>query len=231
MTPLGRTRSAAVAAGDVLDGLVLRYTFDNADVAGSTILDTSGNGLDGTKSADVLTGAPGVVNEAVEFSAQENYIRAANSASYKGLSAFTMSLWLNSDWSDGQVRIAVVGRFTNSGWGLGLDLPGGRKFRFHADGGGGRLDSPTGSPATSAWQHVLWRVGGGSQDVWLDGVQSASASFSGSMGGSSEELNLGRDGDRWWSSNEYIGLMDDFRIYNRRVTDAEVAVIYAQGTT
>src|SRR3954465_1236440 len=76
--------SAAPAAADVTDGLVLRY--DLSQTSGSTATDTSGRGRDGALSGDASFSADG----ALQLGGTNGYVKLPNNV-LTGLSQITVS--------------------------------------------------------------------------------------------------------------------------------------------
>ncbi len=76
----------------------------------------------------------------------------------------------------------------------------------------------------SVWNHVAVRRSGSTFKIWLNGVlQSATYEYSGSL--ESDSLTLGKS-----TYTHFNGSMDAFGIWNRALSDAEVAALYNNGT-
>ena len=76
----------------------------------------------------------------------------------------------------------------------------------------------------SVWNHVAVRRSGSTFNIWLNGVlQSASYEYSGSL--ESDSLTLGKS-----TYTHFNGSMDAVGIWNRALSDAEVAELYNNGT-
>ena len=83
------------------------------------------------------------------------------------------------------------------------------------------------------WHHVALtydQSASGSVTVYVDGVQvDSGANTSAWSWDTTQEIELGRSHDTYWQ--DYNGDMDDFRIYNRVLTDAEIATIATPATS
>ncbi len=74
------------------DGLVAHWTFDGSDISGTTVLDVSANGNDGT-----LTNGPaptiGIAGQAMEFDGIDQYIAVGDT----GAIIQSIAFWVNAD--------------------------------------------------------------------------------------------------------------------------------------
>src|SRR5207245_10663121 len=69
---------------------------------------------------------------------------------------------------------------------------------------------------------------GGSVSFYVDGVVDATKANSGPWSWApNQEIEIGRSHDSFWSG--YTGFLDEFRIYNRVLTAAEIAVLAGLG--
>lgn len=220
---------------DLGAGLIGYWKFD--EVAGNMAVDSSGNAHDaqifGT-SYDHVSGKfdnalqmPGGSGHYALDSDGENYIN--------GLTAFTISVWVKSD---------VIG--TDKGFILGRDPNGADgtfALRYDAEGAGGggtnvikagvqasdwqTYESASGKQTTQ-WQHIVVTWSSGNPlamyiDGQLDTPTYNRPGFSGSVNGATK-LYLGRGAKD--DASSWDGLMDDFRIYNRVLSEAEITALF-----
>jgi len=97
----------------------------------------------------------------------------------------------------------------------------------------GQVGSPnsftTGYLPDGNWHHVAVTYGQTTSDtiaIYIDGALSASVSVTNAWSWpTAQQIELGRSHDSYWK--RFDGLMDDFRIYNRVLTDSEIASIKA----
>ena len=79
----------------------------------------------------------------------------------------------------------------------------------------------------STWYHLAVAVSGNSGFMWLNGVLSANTTFNGTRSAVYTSYNaLGRHGVSAANSLFWIGGIDEFRLYNRLLTDSEVSALY-----
>ncbi|MFG2126767.1 family 43 glycosylhydrolase [Streptomyces sp. NPDC048751] len=217
---------------DVPADLVLDYKFDES--GGNIVRDSSGHGYHGTyvRTPDFGTGVQGgsfKMSGGNSSSTTSPYVRIPNGV-LKGAESVTVSTYVK--WKGGD----------NFQWLFGLG-PDNNKYLFATpSNGGGKLFSAitratwsgekqmtAGSPLTAGkWQHVTVTVDGPSETavLYVDGVEAARATgvtvkpselYDASKGYS------GYIGKSLYSPDPYFGgEVDDFRIYNRALTPAEV---------
>ena len=91
--------------------------------------------------------------------------------------------------------------------------------------GGVNSFSTSGSISDDQWHHVAYvydQAKGGNTTVYIDGQVSGTGAASGAWGWvAGQQIELGRSHDSYWK--QFNGGLDDFRIYNRILTDVEVA--------
>ncbi|NGO09826.1 family 43 glycosylhydrolase [Streptomyces sp. HC44] len=217
---------------DVPADLVLRYDFD--ETGGNIARDSSGRGYHGTyvRTPDFGTGVDGgsfKMSGGSSSSTTSPYVRIPNGV-LKNTDSVTVSTHVK--WKGGD----------NFQWLFGLG-PDQNKYLFASpSNGGGKLFSAitkatwsgekqltAGSPLTAGeWKHVTVTVDGTAQTavLYVDGVQAARATdvtikpselYDASKGYS------GYIGKSLYSPDPYFGgEVDDFRIYNRALSPAEV---------
>lgn len=217
--------------------LVLHYTFDNADRSGNVLFDAAGS-ADATAVGAVGLGVAGVLGEAVSFPNDDgsSYVTlAANqNPAPNGSAPRTIAFWFN------QHEVGAE----NKMFGYGTSAAG-RSFDVSLEGGGVRLRYSGGNVtwgsgaydfvgADAGFHHLAIRVNNGAADyldidVLLDGQLLPAVATGGTPastpidtgGGVPTTLNLGRS-PAFAPSDDFIGLMDDFRIYDTALSNAEI---------
>ncbi|MEN6426815.1 MAG: LamG domain-containing protein [Phycisphaerales bacterium] len=213
------TASATVTPVDPgTAGLVAYYKFDGdaKDSAGSH---------HGT-----ATGSPGYVagktGQALNMTADAQYVEVAYAADL-AMSTFTVAAWINV--ADLSALRAILG--TRIGGDYTFDVKA-DSTRIHGDIGDGAAWLNTGLDISTAqggiigigeWHHVAYVIDNAAQAcyMYLDGALGSTATFSGTpmFMTSAETLGIG-----YCSSGEYMhGQIDEVRIYNRALSEAEVA--------
>jgi len=103
-------------------------------------------------------------------------------------------------------------------YGLDADAAGGRPLG-QIDVGGERNAIGSAALPLNAWSHLAVTFDGAVVRLYVNGVQSGSFPFVGSMAASTGPLRLGGNGiwGEW-----FAGLIDEVRVYNRALAAGEI---------
>lgn len=228
------TQSAtAVAAPIVNDGLVLYYSFDDAAtggmVADGMVQDESGQGNHGS-----LQGALGLTSDArwgnaYDFRANSisDYILAPNPT--RGKEAFSVAMWIKADdWSRNNKVASTLqwnssGAASTTGWMWGTHSPemdqSGTNLR---DAGGYPGHNSLQAEQSGVWTHVVMAYDTLFFREWIDGdlFWEFEHSPPGETVVGRTDLSIGN----WaqFSGFGYIGLIDEFRVYDRMLNQTDV---------
>jgi type II secretory pathway pseudopilin PulG len=231
-----------------IGGLVGYWSFDEA--SGTTAYDKSGFGNNGTLysstticSAPPTSGCPqwttGKVGSALSFDGVDDYIQTSYLQS--GVTAYTIELWVKTA-DTGNQKIFIQNRGSGGkSLTLGIGQTGGLrggpgKVGFEVDSD--NLDIGISSVQNindNNWHHVVgvWSAPSGTSvspsqfKIYIDGVEvpittgvvgSATSPLTGSGG-----AKIARHDS--WNTN-FNGIIDEIRIYNRALSDAEIKAIY-----
>ncbi len=236
---------SSVANAALQEGLIGYWTFDEG--SGETAADSSVNGHDLTRTDDGGTGwAPTadarIGNSAFHAGGDRVYFAAGTGDFINGLSQFSLALWVKSKWP-GTDRGFVLGK-----WDKGNDYL--FNFRYDNDGWRSKADNcikagitttegtheiETSEDSTSTdWQHLVFTwTSGGTISVYIDGVLDTLSYTGAAVGGTITEvtdLTIGR-GSKTTGSRGWRGYIDDFRLYNRPLTQAEITTLASGATT
>jgi hypothetical protein len=223
------------------DGLVAYYCFDDASNIGK---DCSTKGNNGSPIGQVgsVTGWKG---NAALFGGYYNpaNIRVPNSSSLQFAQDFSVSFAVKMTGFDG---IDGYGRYVNYGSHAVIAKShdrNGTTLMVGGDGATGHLSTwvqsfgwnnpistPTPYSGVGKWVHLTYVLSNSQQKakLYANGVLiSTKDGFSQSFTSiNSQDLYLGKYPDSWYPLN---GALDEVRIYNRVLTDAEVGELYNQG--
>src|SRR5262249_47303240 len=109
----GTLHLAASQNQKLTNGLVGLWSFDQADVAGTTAYDRSGQGNNGTFTHGEIVTA-GKIGQAMAFvSAANESVDTANITQMNGASQLTMSMWFRRSVVNGDVQISKISAGTN----------------------------------------------------------------------------------------------------------------------
>jgi hypothetical protein len=234
-----RTLTALIQPGNVLLGesyLGVEGAYDprpiaqwkmNDNAGSTTVLDSSGNGLDGTAIQNTsVIHATGVVGGALSFDGVSDTVSINN---------FTM----DADWSiDGWIKPtinqvgAIISQSTDSNNNAVIFLQGANNgeltFYVNSEGNNVVNVASAGGFNLNEWKHFVLAYDGIDYHFYINGVEGTTVyNNAQSWGSYSGNLVLGhRDMD---DSYYFGGLMDDVRVYNRALSQEEISALYNSG--
>ena len=196
---------------------------------GTAAADSSGNGWPGTL-VNGPTWVAGKTNNAVSLSGS-GYVSLPTDV-VNTLSDFTISTWVNVSSTGGWQRIFDFGTGTGVYMFLTPNNGVNGKARFAITSGTGeqQIDGLAALP-TGTWTHVAVTLSGSTGTLYVNGTAAgtnAAMTIKPSSLGNTTQNYIGRS---QFASDPYLnGLVDDFRIYNRALSAAEVSEIAAPPT-
>jgi hypothetical protein len=205
--------------------LVAAYSFDQG--SGTTLVDTSGNGNNGTISGATWSSG-GKFGDALQFTGNTGcYVTVNDSSSLNLTSGMTLEAWVDpsslsspaSGWlaviakehvnSSNNICYALYG---GSGTGNG---PSGHVLIGSRDYGGALAASQL---ALNTWTFLAATYNGSIIKLYVNGALAASQSASGKIFTTSDPLRIGGDA----AGEMFTGLIDNVRIYNRALTATQI---------
>lgn len=236
-------RTNVTKRDQISDGLVGYWTFDGRDVDVSQpqaeFRDISGYGNHANWLDHATTTVPGKIGQGVQFRDNLNdYAYIASTTVLSGLSVFTACVWINApDTPTGfPIIISTVNGGSTSGWDIYLDNNSG-----YADGmglgtsfyhGGGAVYKQGGSTVIpfNEWVYICAIQNGNLASNMRLFVNASELSLSGTGSGtrasaSANAAYIANDA----SGSRFVGTLDEFRIYNRVLSDDEIIRLYRMG--
>lgn len=218
------TDHASAVDTAVSEGLVDWWTFDGADTdeQAGIARDRGPAGNDGSIEGGVTTGVEGVAGGAYEFNGEDGCVRIPDAPTWD-LSAFTLSLWLYQQSGVGNSTYIEHGdNNVNQTFQLWKDTG---RFRLKIDDTNGNQHKPgTIDVPTERWCHIVAAFH--STDgirFYVDGVLTHERQTGYTPRNSSAPVVIG---DGRYYAEPHTGRLDDVRIYNRAITDAEARALY-----
>jgi parallel beta-helix repeat protein len=224
-------QSEALEKNSIADGLVLYQSFNGEDINGTTAIDRSGNGNDGTISG--ATAAMGKRGQALDFDGSSGYVTAGTlgDAAMTENGPMAISAWIYPR-SDGQASQGfIVARDGNAG--PYFQMYPSNKLIFAVPGGTQlyRL-SLDNSISYNAWQHVVvtWDGSTNASNVhlYVNGFQSDGATNNGTSLTDNSASNL-YIGNNPYYNRTFDGSLDEVRVYNRVLSTDEIGSLYKLG--
>jgi hypothetical protein len=219
-SPLSNEVSVTITGPPVAAGLVAAFSFNEG--GGTTINDASGNSNTGTISGASRT-ALGRFGSALSFDGVNDWVTINSSSSMNLTASMTLEAW-------------VYPAVAPSGWRsvIGKEQPGGLAYSLYASsessnrpatvvsvGGSNRILRGGSQLVAGSWIHLAATYDGATQRLYVNGSQVASRPQSGSIQTSAGPVRLGGNAV---SGEFFRGLIDEVRIYNRALTQAEILI-------
>ncbi len=200
-------------------GLVAYYPFNG------NAKDESGNGNDGEVNGATLTvGRHGQAEQAYNLDGVDDYLTFDISSSFPfGENAFGMAVWINIANTLPTWRTILATDTYNTKGGNGISLyQNGKELSFWVGGFNSAKNICHASDlfGTATWTHVIVTRNKGSVNLYVDGVRKAAGTVPRILDGNL--LYLGKNISNFF----YYGQIDDVRIYNRALSEAEVKELY-----
>ncbi len=196
-------------------GLVAAYSFNEG--TGTSVADASGNGHTG-----VISGATwstqGKFGNALSFDGVNDWITVSATSLLNLTSAMTLEAWVFPTTTGG-VRDVLVKEGSNVDVYNLYARSGGRPEVNVLVGGSNRVARGTAALAANVWSHVAGTYDGTTLRLFINGVQRASVAVSGPIATSTGPLRIG--GNSIWGEF-FQGRIDEIRIYNRALSQAEI---------
>ena len=208
-------------------GLVAAYAFDEG--TGTTVSDKSGNNLTGTiVGATWTTG--GKYGNALSFNGTTNYVDLGNPTQLQLTGSMTVSAWVNAAANpadDGQI---IAKSDDNTGWQLKTTPDTGPEtFGFAVSGSAGSHTQrySTTVRSLSTWYHIAgtYDATGKTLNTYVNGVLNngaLSGTVAASQVNSTVNVNVGRRAVGTGGGYYFNGLIDEVRVYNRALSQAEI---------
>lgn len=227
----------SLSASAISQNLVAYYPFNgNAN-------DESGNGINSTYTGagvTLTTDRFGNVNSAYNFNGATNsYMRMP--ADLMPATNRTISLWFNVP--DVTNRPGLLGYGGNGGCGttllMGLNLLGSGQYYVQGHCGNNTAGYTYPAAPVNNWYHWVLTINGSAQKIYINGqLKSTNNTFSGSTAVAGKDFSLGVitsiSGTAPYTDANvgYLtGKLDDVRIYDNAMTDAQVLQLYQNEST
>ena len=175
----------AVAEGGALTGLVAAYGFEGG--GGTSVSDVSGNGHTGTISGASWT-AQGRYGGALLFNGSNNLVTVGASPLLNLTSGMTLEAWINPTAGSGTRDVLIKEGANVDIYNLYARNWRGRSESNVYAGGANRTAEGTTLP-TNTWSHLAGTYDGTTLRLYVNGVQVASAAYSGTIGTSADRCD------------------------------------------
>ena len=216
----------AACAQDITTGLVAHWAFDES--SGSTAFDSSGNGNDGAAVEHAWV-SDGRVGGCIELDGFGDYVSVVNSSSLQLNGDITISAWVRSGSIVGPHCIVGHGATGSSVQDTYLYLQfgewiGGSRFEGEDEDAGEDVDSED----INEWTHIVLVHDGSQWKLYRNNtLEDTNDTSQGAVNVTGGRWAIGAASNL--SSHFFQGQIDEVRIYNRALTDNDIAEVYADG--
>ena len=212
----------AFTQGPADPSLILHLSFDEPH--GNRVMDHSQYQNHGT-----LVGNPQFVNgkfgKALKFNGVSDWVEVPHDNSLTVDKNVTVMAWIHASRHRGPGGVQWQGILAKSNGPRSYsfytqedrNLPGGT---LHLSAGGGSA-SVDGTLTLNTWQHVVAQVDNGWHRYWIDGKNAGNLQMKARLPGAADTKSvlIGRTHER---RREFLGLIDEVKIYNRVLSEAEI---------
>jgi hypothetical protein len=215
LTPDPGERSA-IAQGELVSGLVAAYGFEEG--GGATTADSSGNSLTGSLAGAAWV-ATGKFGKALSFNGSSSLVSIPDASVLDLTTGMTLSAWIKPTTLSGWPCVMMKERAGELTYALYASSPGGQPNVDYTHNGVevNLLGSP--GIALGAWTYLAATFDGATLRLYVNAVQIASMATANAIDATTGALRIG--GNTVWT--EYFnGLIDEVRIYNRPLSQAEL---------
>ena len=201
--------------------------------SGTNVLDSSGNGRDGTTYNSPLW-VVGKLNNCLSFDGVNQYVNCGNIANFERTQSFSLECWFKT--SSGGATLIMLDRFympTIIGYQLYMNA-GQIYFILISSGGGSACQIKTNSTFNNnVFHHVITTYNGSSTaagiKIYVDGVLQATTTVNDNLSATilnSADFLIARRSDGYG----FPGLLDEIAIYESVLTQTNVTFRYNSGT-
>ncbi|OHB80591.1 MAG: hypothetical protein A2Z25_01075 [Planctomycetes bacterium RBG_16_55_9] len=212
-----------------LAGIIGWWKLD--ETSGRDVADSSGNGNNGK----ILNGQPrwvsdGKIGGALLFDGKGDFAQVANESNFDCIAEVTVAAWIKVNSFDKEWQAIVTKG--DSAWRLQRNQDQ-DNLEFACSG----LKVPSGSPYgglsgqksvnDGKWHHVAGVYDGEEMVLYVDGQVDVSQPSSGPIGANNQPVYIGENSER--TERFWNGLIDDVRVYNYALGQAEIEALYSEG--
>jgi chitodextrinase len=198
-------------------GLVAAYSFDAG--SGTTVGDLSGNGNTGTITNATWT-TTGKFGGALSFNGTDAWVTVPDSASLHLTTGMTLEAWVDPTTLGSSWRTAVFKEQTgNYAYALYANTGTGNPSANGIIGGNDDDTRAASGIPLNTWTHLAATYDGANLKLYVNGAQAASLAASGNILTSTGALRIG--GNNIWPE-WFSGQIDEVRVYNKALTQAEI---------
>jgi len=187
------------------------------DGSGTAVLDSSGEGRDGVIASMTEDWVDGQIAGALDFDGGNGHVTGLGDVPTE---SFTLAGWVKDTGGSGW---KVIYSADQELW-FGVDTGGNAKLYADVGGNGHGANTANGTWTQNVWHHVAVTWNGDDVHIYIDGADMSTTVYGTPNNPQAEPGIFGA-----WSDNpnneNWVGPMDDMRLYTRALNSDEVAVL------
>jgi hypothetical protein len=201
------------------------WQFDEG--SGTTVTDSSGNGLRGTLNNTTWT--PGRLGAALQFNGSSAYVQIGDLPQLKMTAAVTMAAWIypTGPGSGGSFGGTILCK--EAEYEMARYADGSIQCAFANTTPGWNWINTGYNAPLNQWTHIAVIYDGASVSTYANGRQVNRTPASGPIGSANPTYHDFRIGGRQWISQYFQGSIDEAKVFNRALNADEVAFLAIQG--
>jgi hypothetical protein len=222
------TGTGASTSSTLPSGLLLHWTFDTANISGTTVVDVSGNNQNGIISGSSVS-VTGELGQALQFNGSNSSVATSNGAPLAG--NLTVTCWINT--TNTSRSEAIITKYDAAGSGTGYIFrtdPAGHLEMVFGGVNGGSISTPAVDTAIvndGKWHHVAAVITlSQSVQFYVDGQPTSSVPVSIFAGGGASAFTVGVNPYTGFGTY-FTGIIDDVQAYNRALGPSEISSVYS----
>jgi hypothetical protein len=215
--------------GSLVEGLAAYYPLDDSST-GSTAVDATELGNDGTITGATYQGSGKVGSDALSFDGSDDKIEVSQNDTIEPTGEFTIALWVRVDESTNSNIVDKYVGANPDGYLFDVEVDtAGNLARWRVADGANAYSVSDSDPALDTWTHyaIVLRQSG-DLVMFTDGTQVASTTGA-AISHNTRDLHIGTDS--FGGSNHLPGDIDDFRLYDRALSPVEVEALASRTET
>ena len=211
--------------------LVGYWTFDTAQVSGTTAIDSSGAGNGGTLQGTPLPPiTPGKVGQAVILTNISQSVSVADSATLNLRGPFTVASWVNFSALPGPGKYPnVVAKLSSPAgyYGYGMFWNGSGVAGIIGPGSSTWYTTSPYVPTAGVWNHYVTVFDGTNLRLYVNGTQYSQVAATAPGSTATIPIKMGPHYSNPSAYGVINGMLDDVRIYGRALSATEVTQLYS----
>lgn len=212
------------------DGLIGHWTLDETSGTTANALVGPNGTLNNGMTAGTATTA-GKVATGLQFDGTNDYIGVPNFAGVNNLAAMTLSGWFKADTLTGVTQRLI--HTPSNNFALYINVGNEISFEVFASGNGYKYAEANTGIQPGVWYHVTAVYENGETlKIYRDGQHRTTWTDIAPVGLiNTDSPNIEMGYNAGGANNPFDGALDDVRIYNRVLSDSEIAALYATRST